>query len=92
MESQQYHNHMASKNLFLFQSNCILKLLLLTIVFLLSILFSPKVLQDDPNATCGAARTQPAVCPSDTLRAAHATRQRSPQCSAEQLSGRGTTR
>lgn len=51
MESQQYHNHMASKNLFLFQSNCILKLLLLTIVFLLSILFSPKVLQDDPNAT-----------------------------------------
>lgn len=62
MESQQYHNHMASENLFLFQSNCVVKLLLLNIAFLLFPLFSRKVIQDDPNVTVwrgAAARSRP---------------------------------
>lgn len=62
MESQQYHNHMASENSFLLQSNCVVKLLLLNIAFLLFPLFSRKVIQDDLNVTVwrgAAARSRP---------------------------------
>lgn len=62
MESQQYHNHMASGNPFLFQSNRVVKLLLLNIVFLLFPLFSREVLQDDLNVTVCQRPSQPVCC------------------------------